>query len=293
MRIAFLTNGGTFGLQALEALAEDHEIVAVVRPVSTASLARRLLGRAARATGLRPKDPVAMWTRRAPITVLRAQRGSDERMMTALAQIKPDVACIATFPWLLDPGLLTIPRYGTVNLHPSLLPRHRGANPYFWTYYHDDRETGVTVHEAGERADAGALLDQERFALHRGTPIDALYSEMGRRGATLLRRTVAAIERGVVQRQPQDERLATRAPRVNPGTPMVRFTEWDVERVWHFLGGLASRFREPLADARGRTIHYRRVVGYSESRHQERPGSIARVSSGWNLACRGGYVCLA
>ncbi len=291
MRIAVFTSGGTFGCRAVEALAAENDIVALVRPISQPSLPRRWLGRVVRALGAKPPDPVDAWARRTGTPVLPAWRGRAEKLTAALVQRKPDLVCIAGFPWLLQPDLLALPRRGAVNLHPSLLPRHRGPNPWFWTYYHDDRETGVSVHAVTARADAGPLLDQERFILPRGLPVTSLYDETGRRGAELLRHVVTAIARGDDSRTPQDERLATRAPRVAPGTPMIPFAAWEVERVWHVLAGLWPKFLEPFVCG-GRPVAYEGVGGFDRDREVEAPGTVTRASQGWDVHCRGGVVRL-
>src|SRR5262249_53565198 len=156
-------------------------------------------------------DPIAQFTRRQCMRSLTARSGRDPALISQLAALRPDLICIATFPWLLAPAVLALPKYGTINLHSSLLPRHRGPTPLFWVYYHDDRQTGVTVHDVNERADAGDILAQEAFPLPRGLSILQLHSEKARRGAVVLQQVVEAIETGRVKRFPQDETLATRA----------------------------------------------------------------------------------
>jgi len=73
---------------------------------------------------------------------------------------------------------------------------------------------------------------------------------------------------------------------------MVRFDEWDVERVWHFLAGLCPRFREPLTDAEGRPVPYRHVGGFQRGLAAT-PGTVERHVHGWKLHCRGGTIFLA
>jgi hypothetical protein len=100
------------------------------------------------------------------------------------------------------------------------------------------------------------------------------------------------LARGQTPRIAQDERAATHAPRVRPGIPMVRFDEWDVERVWHFLAGLCPRFREPLSDSGGRPVPYEVVSGF-ERGASGTPGNVETSGEGWKLHCRGGVVRLA
>ena len=176
-------------------------------------------------------------------------------------------------------------------MHPSLLPRHRGPLPLFWTYYHDDRLTGLTVHYATNRFDAGAILAQDLFALARGYSFECLNHDLAARSGTLVIRAISELQSGGVIGVPQIEAEATRAPLIKPGTAMVRFDEWDVERVWHFLAGLAPRFREPLRDNTGLVVPYSSVPVF-ERGQSGKVGSVSRHLDHWKLNCRDGTVTL-
>jgi methionyl-tRNA formyltransferase len=208
---------------------------------------------------------------------------------SAVRGAAPDVICIAGFPWILPPGVYQAARLAAINVHPSLLPRHRGLLPLFWVYHADDRETGVTVHRVTERADAGGILEQEGFPLPRGCPVDRLNDRNGMAAGLALRRAVTALAEGVARERSQDERLVTTAPAVQPGTPMVDFAAWDVERVWHFLAGLFPRFIEPLSSDRG-PVRYGGVRGFRREVHSRAPGTVAVTRQGPELYCADGVV---
>ena len=121
-----------------------------------------------------------------------------------------------------------------------------------------------------------------------------LNEDVARCGASLLRSAVEALAGGRAPRVAQDERAATYAPRVRPGTPMVRFDEWDVERVWHFLAGLSPRFREPLIDRAGHPASYQAVIGFERgplghARHRRirRPWLEAQLPGWGRPSCQG------
>ena len=209
-----------------------------------------------------------------------------------LRRLQPDIICIAGYPWILPPEVFAIPRLGAINLHTSLLPRHRGPMPMFWVYAHDDRETGVTVHWVAEGADTGDIILQERFPLPRGMNIVPLHESSADRGAALLTAALDAIEAGTATRTPQNDVLATSEPAVRPGVPIVDFVTWDVERVWHVLSGLHPLFREPLRGPDGAPVRYDGVLGFERSSHGERPGSVTRGPDHLALHCRGGMVRL-
>jgi len=286
VRVVLFGSGGTMPAAALQALSAKHSVVAVVRPEGPSWRSR--IGGLAASLGLRAADPFLVAARHHSLPVIKAHNGNDSNVASQLKRLRPDLICIASFPWLLSEEMFSLPPLGAVNVHSSLLPRHRGPNPFFWTYYHDDQTTGVTAHVVTREADAGAILGQQSFALPRGLPLGKLHDETARRGAELLVDVADALERGNAPRTPQDPTTATKAPRVGRGTPMVDFANWPTERVWHFLGGLCPHFREPLAGA-----PYRAVVGFELCQHQRGPGSVEAVPGGWLLYCRDGYVKLS
>ena len=283
LRVAFFGSDGEFSCRSLEGVAARHAVVAIIAPRGPRRTLRSLL-RSVRG------GPRFSLTRFARAPLYRAASGNDTVALAAISDTRPDVICIAGYPWVLPPDLFRKPPLAAVNLHSSLLPRHRGILPLFWIYYHDDRDTGVTVHRVTEHADAGAILGQTSFPLPRGMPVDSLNSMNAERGGALLAATLDALERGAVEERAQDERLATPAPRVAPGVAMVDFAHWGAERVWHFLAGLYPRFREPLVGGAGQSVSYRGVRGFELVRHNRAPGSVARAPHGWSLFCRDGIV---
>lgn len=300
MRVVFFGVDGALSLATLGAIAAGHRLVGVVRPrprqrpVTPAPSARRLLGAAARALGLRPAGTLAEAARRARAPLWEAHGGDDPVIAEEVRRARPDVICITGYPWLLRGEILTHPPALTLNVHAALLPRHRGPLPLFWIYYHDDRETGVTVHEVNDRADAGAILGQESFPLPRGFPVERLNRMNAERGAALLGRVLAGVAAGRTARRPQDEALATPAPRVRPGARMIDFERWGVERVWHFTAGLYPRFVEPLTAGDGAAVRYGGVLGFEErDTPQPPPGSVTPAPHGYDLHCLGGVVRLA
>jgi methionyl-tRNA formyltransferase len=209
-----------------------------------------------------------------------------------LRAIRPDLISVAIYPRRIHQDIIDLAPLGAINVHPSLLPRHRGPLPLFWTYHADDRDAGVTVHHMNQVLDAGDIIVQERFPLPRAYPVEKLDEDVALRGAKLLQSAAKLLTSGQAPRIPQDENAATTAPRIRPGISMVRFDEWDVERVWHFLAGLCTRFREPLVDSAGDPVLYKIVKGF-ERGASGKPGSVEITNSGWKLHCRGGIVLLS
>jgi len=289
LRLAFFGSASRFSQLAFEQLAQTQEMVALVVPRAAKpglrSAVRQIAGRIAAS----PLEKIA-YDRGIP--VITASDDLSGALCERLRDLRPDLICIAIFPRILPRDLTEIAPLGAINAHPSLLPRHRGPLPLFWTYHGDDRITGVTVHHANERFDAGDVILQDRFDLPRGYPVAELDREVALRVGPLLRAAADQIGKGCAPRIPQDENGATYAPLPRPGTPMVAFEQWDVERVWHFLSALCPQYREPLADEDGRDILYDRVIGYRRETSRLAPGTVERCEGGWMLHCRDGVLRL-
>jgi methionyl-tRNA formyltransferase len=278
MRVVLFGSGSPLSLAALETLSAAVSVVAVVVPgegkVRGARSAARALGRWRSRRGL-----VAAAARRR-IPVLRYRPGADQELVGGLRRLQPDLACVATFPRLLSPATLAVPPRGTLGVHPSLLPRHRGPAPLFWTYFHDDAEAGVTVHWLDASEDTGDVVFQEGVPLSRGRPGAELYAEVARRGAALLARAVSEIEAGTAPRIPQDDSCATREPAPERGGWGIDFETWGAERVWHFLRGVSGM---------GLLLHGP-VRGYRLEPQAGKRGEMVRVAGGFRLVCRDGVV---
>lgn len=136
-----------------------------------------------------------------------------------------DPALVVSWFWTrrVPSTVLALATHGGVNVHPSLLPRHRGADPYFWTILRGDAETGVTAHWMTSRYDEGEILAQRRFPVPPDITAGQLARALDRPSLQVLCDVVRAIERQEAVSNHQDHRFATHAPRP---------TDDDCEIVW-------------------------------------------------------------
>jgi methionyl-tRNA formyltransferase len=286
LRVALFGTPSRFTTEVLQQLTAPGLVAAVVLAQRPSGVRGALM----RFAGLRISR-VEQTAQERGIPVITATASNDSTVAERLHSIRPDLICIASFPRHIPLKITNLACLGAINVHPSLLPRHRGPLPLFWTYHADDRATGITVHHISEKLDAGDIILQESFPLTRAYPITKLDEDVALRGARVLQSAVETLARGQAVRIAQNESAATYAPRVRPGTPMVGFDTWDVERVWHFLAALSPRYREPLTDINGLPVPYHGVAGFERS-HCGAPGSVETFHGNWKLNCRGGVVFL-
>jgi methionyl-tRNA formyltransferase len=137
-----------------------------------------------------------------------------ERLATAdaihrLRVLEPEFGVVVAYGQLLRPEILALPTRGVVNLHPSLLPRHRGPSPVAWTILCGDEVAGNSTMVLDEGMDTGPVLLQESFPLDPAATRGEVEAELAPAGAALLVATLAGLRAGQVRPQAQDECRAT------------------------------------------------------------------------------------
>ncbi|MGB5825526.1 MAG: bifunctional UDP-4-amino-4-deoxy-L-arabinose formyltransferase/UDP-glucuronic acid oxidase ArnA, partial [Pseudomonas mandelii] len=126
-----------------------------------------------------------------------------------ISKLKPDYLFSFYYRQLLSEPLLATARKGAFNLHGSLLPRYRGRAPANWVLVNGESETGVTLHRMVKRADAGAIIAQQRVAIERSDTALSLHGKLRVAAIDLLRDALPALRQGTVSETPQDESKAT------------------------------------------------------------------------------------
>ncbi len=103
-----------------------------------------------------------------------------------LNQFSLDLGLSVGYDRKLPPWAFQYPERGTVNLHPSLLPRYRGANPYFWVIRNQETETGVTLHLMDEEFDTGPIVEQKRISLAGDVTVGELFNRLNTLGVDMI-----------------------------------------------------------------------------------------------------------
>ncbi len=162
-------------------------------------------------------SPVREWAALRGIDVLTPESLKDEQFVAELANTDWDVFVVAAYGKLIPKNILEIPRRGALNIHPSLLPKHRGPSPALSAILADERSTGVSIMEMSEKMDAGPVVAQARVELEEETagqpgwpPQGALFEDLlATEGGNLLAETLPGWLAGTVTPEPQDESKAT------------------------------------------------------------------------------------
>lgn len=226
MKIAFLGSSG-FAIPALEALLRaGHDVVAAYcQPARPA-------GR-----GKRPRPvPAAERAAELGVPVREPQSFLDGRAIEEFRALGAEVGVVAAYGVLLPAELLEIPRFGFLNIHPSLLPRWRGAAPVQRAIMEGDSETGVCIMQVVEELDAGPVLLSRTEEIFPGDNAGTLGRRLSVVGASLLVEAVAGA--GTLPRIPQDPEGASYARKIDKSETRIEWSD-PAEAVDRRIRGLS------------------------------------------------------
>lgn len=169
------------------------------------------------------------------VHVLQPKRARSEGFIAELAALKPDLIVVAAYGQILPQALLDLPRFGALNVHTSLLPRHRGAAPIQWAILEGDKETGVTIMKMDAGLDTGDILTQETTVISPEDNSQTLHDRLAAMGAALLVKTVRLWVAGDITPRPQPEG-ATYARKITKEDGLINWSE-PKEVIWNKVRG--------------------------------------------------------
>ena len=157
-------------------------------------------------------SPVKELALRYGIHPLQPVKVKEEAFQEALRNLQPDLMAVVAYGQILPKSVLSIPKYGAVNVHASLLPKYRGAAPIAWAILKGEKVTGVTTMLLDEGMDTGDILLQTEVPIADGETCETLHDRLASLGAQLLLETLEKMKAGGVQPVSQDHSKTTYAP---------------------------------------------------------------------------------
>ncbi|HEX9069360.1 MAG TPA: formyltransferase family protein [Ktedonobacterales bacterium] len=270
-RIIFFGTTGAFSASTLDALLAEIIPAAVVLPALSAH-AKGLRHLRAPATAPVLGRRLPAYRQALPTIVTQAhvmgipvyELGNDASAVEGVRALMPQLCAVACWPKKVTPSLLAVPRLGWLNVHPALLPRHRGPDPLFWTFHAGETETGVTVHQMAEALDTGDIVAQQRVTIAPGEAEAALEQRLATAGGALLAEAIRALTDGTAVFTPQDESQASWEGWPTADDYTVR-TGWSARRAYVFATGMRERAEPVTVAINGKVYRIAHVVGYEET----------------------------
>jgi methionyl-tRNA formyltransferase len=207
----------------------------------------------------------------AGLPVLQPATLKDPEAVSALTAWRADIGVVAAYGKILTEAVLATPRLGMINVHASLLPRHRGAAPVHRAVIAGDTETGVTIMRVVKALDAGPMLATVRRSIHRDETSEQLEHDLAALGADLLLTTLDRLAEGAVEETPQDDSRATYAHRLTKDDGIVDWTKPAVD-IHNLIRGLHP-WPHAFTHHHGRRIILHRSVTHPAST-DARPGTV-------------------
>ena len=191
---------------------------------------------------IKKKTPLRALASQRQIPYYYLHHDDEKRLELWLKKLQPDLIVIYSMSQLLGRNIFTLPKYGAINLHPSLLPKYRGPNPFFWMYYNMDLSFGITIHYIDEGEDTGDIIYHEAFDIELGTRLDEIIDySVSEIGVKLILKAIDNIEQGVAPRYPQPKFSPTPRARniqIPEYKSIIDWEKWSIQRIWHFLRGM-------------------------------------------------------
>jgi methionyl-tRNA formyltransferase len=285
MRIVFIGTG-EIGVPVLRSLlnSREHQLVGVVtQPDKPAGRKQRIEAPPIKAALVGSVPPVLQ-----PARIKREEAVAEIRALT------PDVIVVMAYGQILPRSVLEIPRVACLNLHASLLPRHRGAAPIQAAIAAADRETGITVMYMDEGVDTGDVLLQSRLEIAPDEIGGSLRDRLAQIAPAALDEALNYLQKGDAPRIPQDASVATYAPKLEREDGRIDWTESTalIERkirAFNPWPGAFTLLRDVTGRDRKLKIFGARMIGAARMA----PGEILRSEDSIAIAGNDGALSLS
>lgn len=163
-------------------------------------------------------------------------RGNEE-IIEKIKEMNPDVICVVAYGRILPKEILDIPKYGCINVHPSLLPKYRGSAPIQWAILNGDEKTGVTTMYLDEEMDSGDIILKEEVEIDKDETSGELWDRLSKIGADLLVQTLEQIENGTAPREKQGKEF-TIAPMLEKSQAKIDWENKTAKEIKNLVRGL-------------------------------------------------------
>ena len=279
MRIVFFGTPA-FAVPSLQALLHDRFTVAgvVTQPDKPQGRSRSEL--------IAP--PVKVAALAAGIPVLQPVRPVGDVFAACLRRLEPDLGVVVAYGHILRPDVLSVPPRGMINVHASLLPRHRGAAPIQHAILAGDPETGISIMQMEEGLDSGPVLYHVATPIGADETAGALAGRLAELGAAALVEAISLYSGGLARPAPQDHTLATYAPKLD---------REQARLVWQRdSAGLVRQIRafDPApgawADLDGSTL---KLFGAQVAPGSGQPGTVLEAGGRLVIAAGSGAVAVS
>jgi methionyl-tRNA formyltransferase len=240
-----------FAVPSLRALTEEgHDVVGVVTQPDR---------RAGRGLGV-AKSAVKEVAESEALPVLQPEHARGDEFLSSIRALEPDVSVVVAYGQILKPEVLDVPRFGSVNIHASLLPELRGAAPIHWSIIRGYDVTGITIQKMEAGLDSGPILYQVSEPIQPEESMSELARRLSEIGAEAIVEALLLLDNQTLAERVQDHERATYAPKLDRETahldwrlPAAHLSRWirgldSIPGAWSEVRGQPVRLFAPLVE---------------------------------------------
>jgi len=217
-----------FAVPSLKALIDsEHDVIAVIAQPD------RPKGRGHKLT----PPPTKVLAEKFNIPVLQPEKIKTDEFLEELKELNPDVICVTAYGKIIPKSILELPRNGCINVHPSLLPKYRGAAPVNWTIINGEKVTGVTIMQMDEGMDSGDILLVREVQIGDDDDAEKMLAKLSHIGGEMLVQTLTLLGEGKLKPVKQDESEVTYAPMLQKSDGEIKW-EKTASDIRNLIRGL-------------------------------------------------------
>ena len=199
---------------------------------------------------------------------------NNQEVLELLKNINPDLICVVAYGKIIPEEILEIPKFGSINVHGSLLPKYRGAAPIQWAVLNGDKETGITTMYMDKGMDTGDMILKEKVEIGDDETTGELWDRLSILGANLLVKTVDLIEKGEAPRKKQEGEFSI-APMLDKEMAKIDWNNMDATKIKNLVRGL-----NPIMGAytflNGKKIKFWKVQNMDDNEENIAPGTVIK-----------------
>ena len=237
------------------------------------------------------ESAVKRYSKEAGLYIMQPTNLKDENFLNELRSLEANLQIVVAFR-MLPKQVWLMPKYGTFNLHASLLPDYRGAAPINWAIINGERETGVTTFYINEKIDTGEIILQVKTPIDPEATAGNLHDKLMNLGSDLVLKTVSLIENNqvVAQKQPLDT-IYKSADKIHRETCKINWQK-SPEEIYNHIRGLSPYPTAWAVLKNGEDLLTIKIYSarWHKEKHDLKPGTIQHTKKQLKIAVPGGFI---
>ncbi len=185
-------------------------------------------------------------------------------LVNQMINLKPDMLICNSYSMIIREDILALVNYNAINIHASLLPENRGANPIQWAIIKGESQTGVTIHYLDNGIDSGDIIAQKKVDIDLKDNWCTLKNKLFQQAEYLVKEEIPSIVAGVNRRFPQDNAKATYNKRLTPESPKIDFKAMTDMEIYNLIRAQIKPLPGAYLEHHGKKVYFSDFIEYDK-----------------------------